>query len=555
VLFRCEETGDDIAVFTTRPDTLFGATFMVLAPEHPFVNAHASDEAKAYARHAGTRSVEDRSAAVEKTGVFTGFHAVNPANGEKLPIWVADYVLMDYGTGAIMAVPAHDERDGEFAEAFGLATQVVIDEDGKLVNSGRFDGLPAEDAKRAIVTELDQDGRAKPTVNYRLRDWSVSRQRYWGCPIPFIHCERCGVVPVPASDLPVILPDIEDYAPKGMSPLAQNEEFMNVACPECGAAARRDPDTMDTFVDSSWYFLRYIDPHNDEAPFDRFVADYWMPVSQYIGGIDHSTGHLLYSRFFLKAMNDWGMVGFREPFERLFHQGWVTLGGTKMSKTKGNVEGPDAIVDRYGADAVRLTILFMGPADQDMEWTPDGAEGIGRFLRRLWRLVHEVGAAAPTSGEAGTLTRKANETIARVTDDVLRRFQFHTPISAVMELMNAVSAAPDAPDARFATETAVSLIQPYAPHIAEELWSVLGHERLWEAPWPEADESQLTRATFELVVQVNGKVRDRFEVDAGLSEDELVVLARGSERAAAFLDGAEPRKTIVVPGKLVNFVI
>jgi leucyl-tRNA synthetase len=462
---------------------------------------------------------------------------------------------MDYGTGAIMAVPAHDERDGEFAEMFGLPVVEVIDEDGKLVNSGRFDGMPADDAKRAIVAELEQDGRAKATVNYRLRDWSVSRQRYWGCPIPFIHCELCGVVPVPASDLPVILPDIEDYAPKGMSPLAQNEEYMNVTCPSCGGAAQRDPDTMDTFVDSSWYFLRYIDSHNDEAPFDPFVVNYWAPVSQYIGGIDHSTGHLLYSRFFVKAMNDWGMVGFREPFERLFHQGWVTLGGTKMSKTKGNVEGPDAVVDEYGADTVRLTILFMGPADQDMEWTPDGAEGIGRFLRRVWRLVHEVAAVAPGAGDPGPLTRKANETIARVTDDVLRRFQFHTPISAVMELCNEISATPDAPDARFAMETAVSLIQPYAPHIAEELWGVLGHERLWEAPWPEADESQLVRDTFELVVQVNGKVRDRFEANASLGEDELVALARGSERVAGFLDGAEPRKTIVVPGKLVNFVV
>ena len=555
ILFRVDETGDDIAVFTTRPDTLFGATFFVLAPEHPFVEAHGSDEAKEYARRAGARPVEDRMAATEKTGVFTGLHAVNPVNGEKLPIWVADYVLMDYGTGAIMAVPAHDERDAEFAETFGLPNRIVIDEDGTLVNSGSFDGLPADEAKRAIVAELEQDGRGKATVNYRLRDWSVSRQRYWGCPIPFVHCETCGVVPVPEDQLPVILPDIEDYAPKGKPPLAQNEEYMNVDCPQCGGPARRDPDTMDTFVDSSWYFLRYIDSHNDEAPFDRFVVDYWLPVSQYIGGIDHSTGHLLYSRFFVKAMNDWGMVGFREPFARVFHQGWVTLGGSKMSKTKGNVEGPDELVARYGADAVRLYILFMGPADQDMEWTPSGVEGIVRFLRRLWRLVHEVADAAPAEGEAGSLTRKANETIARVTDDVLRRFQFHTPISAVMELVNEISAAPDAPDARFATETAVSLIQPYAPHVAEELWGVLGHERLWEAPWLEADEAQLVRETFELVVQVNGKVRDRFTVDASLDEEALVALARESDRVRSYLDGGEPRKTIVVPRKLVNFVV
>jgi leucyl-tRNA synthetase len=556
ILFRVEETGDDIAVFTTRADTLYGATFFVLAPEHPFVAAHASQEAKEYARHAGARPVEERAAATKKTGVFTGLRAINPVNDERLPIWVADYVLMDYGTGAIMAVPAHDERDGEFAETFVLPTKIVIDEDGKLVNSGRFDGLPSEEGARAIVAELEQEGRGKATVNYRLRDWSVSRQRYWGCPIPFIHCESCGVVPVPEEELPVILPDIEDYAPKGRPPLAANEEYMNVECPQCGGAAQRDPDTMDTFVDSSWYFLRYIDSHNDEAPFDRFVVDYWLPVSQYIGGVDHSTGHLLYSRFAVKAMNDWGMLGFREPFARMFHQGWVTLGGTKMSKTKGNVEGPDAVVDAYGADAVRLYILFMGPADQDMEWTPDGVEGIVRFLRRLWRVVHEVSAAAPSPGEReGVLARKANETIARVTDDVLRRFQFHTPIAALMELVNELSGAADAPDARFAAETAVSLIQPYAPHVAEELWIVLGHEKLWEEQWPEADEAQLVRDTFELVVQVNGKVRDRFEVEAGLSEAELVARARESERVRSYLDGGEPRKTIVVPKKLVNFVV
>jgi leucyl-tRNA synthetase len=556
ILFRVEETGDDIAVFTTRADTLYGATFFVLAPEHPFVAAHASQEAKEYARHAGARPVEERAAATKKTGVFTGLRAINPVNDERLPIWVADYVLMDYGTGAIMAVPAHDERDGEFAETFVLPTKIVIDEDGKLVNSGRFDGLPSEEGARAIVAELEQEGRGKATVNYRLRDWSVSRQRYWGCPIPFIHCESCGVVPVPEEELPVILPDIEDYAPKGRPPLAANEEYMNVECPQCGGAAQRDPDTMDTFVDSSWYFLRYIDSHNDEAPFDRFVVDYWLPVSQYIGGVDHSTGHLLYSRFAVKAMNDWGMLGFREPFARMFHQGWVTLGGTKMSKTKGNVEGPDAVVDAYGADAVRLYILFMGPADQDMEWTPDGVEGIVRFLRRLWRVVHEVAAAAPSPGEReGALARKANETIARVTDDVLRRFQFHTPIAALMELVNELSGAADAPDARFAAETAVSLIQPYAPHVAEELWIVLGHEKLWEEQWPEADEAQLVRDTFELVVQVNGKVRDRFEVEAGLSEAELVARARESERVRSYLDGGEPRKTIVVPKKLVNFVV
>jgi len=555
ILFRVDELDLDLPVFTTRPDTLFGATFFVVAPEHAFVAAHASEEAQAYARHAGARRDEDRAAETEKTGVFTGHHVTNPVNGERLPIWVADYVLMDYGTGAIMAVPAHDERDHEFADTFGLPVVQVIDDEGRLVNSDRFDGLPAAEGARAIVASLAEQGRGELTVSYRLRDWSFSRQRYWGCPIPIVHCERCGVVPVPEDELPVLLPDIEDYQPKGKSPLASNEEWVNVSCPKCGGEARRDADTMDTFVDSSWYFIRYVDPHNDHAPFDRYVVDYWLPVSQYIGGIDHSTGHLLYSRFFVKAMNDFGMLGFREPFARLFHQGWVQMGGTKMSKTKGNVMGPDDLVAEYGADAMRLTILFLGPADQDMEWTDAGVEGIVRFLRRLWRLVHDVAERAPDGPAEGPLARKAHETIAKVSDDILRRFQFHTPISAVMELVNALSDDVDEPAARFAAETAVSLVQPYAPHIAEELWQVLGHERLWEQPWPVADESQLVRETFELVVQVNGKVRDRFDADIGLSEDELVALAKTSPRVQAHIDGAQVRKTIVVPQKLVNFVV
>jgi leucyl-tRNA synthetase len=555
VLFRVEELDIDIPVFTTRPETLFGATFFVVAPEHPFVEQHGSEEAKAYARHAGARPAEDRAADEQKTGVFTGHYATNPVNGERLQIWVADYVLMDYGTGAIMAVPAHDERDREFAETFGLPIVTVIDEEGRLVNSGEFDGLPAEEAKARITQWLREHGRGAPAVSYRLRDWSFSRQRYWGCPIPIIYCDDCGVVPVPDEDLPVVLPDIEDYQPKGKPPLAANEEWMRVPCPRCGKEGRREADTMDTFVDSSWYFLRYVDPHNDQAAFDRRLVDYWLPVTQYIGGIDHATGHLLYSRFFVKALNDMDMLGFREPFARLFHQGWVQMGGSKMSKTRGNVTGPDALVDEYGADAVRLCILFLGPADQDMEWTDRGLEGMVRFLRRLWRVVHEVADRAPVGSGDSALARTAHATIAKVTDDVDRRFQFHTPISAVMELVNELIKDTSAPDARFAAETAVSLIQPYAPHVAEELWQVLGHERLWEQPWPQADPALLERNTFELVVQVNGKVRDRFEVDAALAEDELVERALQSEKVRAHLDGKQVRKTIVVPGRLVNLVV
>jgi leucyl-tRNA synthetase len=554
ILFRVEELDLDLPVFTTRPDTLFGATFFVVAPEHWFVEAHASEEAKEYARRAGARTTEERAADTMKTGVFTGHSVTNPVNGERLPIWVADYVLMDYGTGAIMAVPAHDERDGEFAETFELPVVPVIDDDGRLISSGRFDGLPFDEAKRAIVESLREQGRGAAAVSYRLRDWSFSRQRYWGCPIPIVHCPACGIVAVPDEELPVILPDVEDYLPKGMAPLASNTEWMSVPCPKCGGPAQREPDTMDTFVDSAWYFLRYVDPDNDTAPFDRGLVDYWLPVSQYIGGIDHTTGHLLYARFFVKAMNDMGMVGFREPFARLFHQGWVQMGGTKMSKTRGNVMGPGVLVDEHGADAVRLYILFMGPADQDMEWTETGIEGIVRFLRRLWRVVHEVAENAPT-GDGGALTTKAHRTIARASDDILRRVQFHTPISALMELLNDLSADPSAPGARFAAETLVSLLQPYAPHIAEELWVTLGHERLWEEPWPEADPAQLERDTYELVVQVNGRVRDRFEVEASLPEQELVERALASDKVRAHIDGKQVEKTIVVPGKLVNLVI
>jgi leucyl-tRNA synthetase len=556
ILFRIEELDVDVPVFTTRPDTLYGATFFVLAPEHPLVERIGSDDVTEYAKATAVRPAEDRAANAEKTGIFTGHYVTNPVNGERLPIYVADYVLMEYGTGAIMAVPAHDERDREFAERFDLPIRDVIGEDGRLLNSGEFDGLDADEAKTRIIEKLREDGRGAAAINYRLRDWSFSRQRYWGCPIPIVYCDDCGTVPVPEEDLPVLLPEVEDYRPKGIPPLASNDEWLNVPCPRCGKPGKREADTMDTFVDSSWYYLRYVDPRNESAPFDRFLVDYWCPVSQYIGGVDHSTGHLLYSRFFVKFLNEQGLLGFREPFARLFHQGWLRMGGSKMSKSRGNVMGPDALVDEYGADAVRTYILFMGPADQDMEWTDSGIEGVGRFLRRLWRTVHEVAQPARSDGPTDTpLARKAHETIDRASTDIGERFQFHTPIAAVMELVNEINRTPDDPAARFAAETAVSLIQPYAPHIAEELWTVLGHERLWKHPWPQADPALLERETFELVIQVNGRVRDRVEVPSDLAEDELVERAKSSERVRAFLDGGEVRQAIVVPGKLVNLVV
>jgi leucyl-tRNA synthetase len=557
VLFRIEELDRDVPVFTTRPDTLFGATFFVLAPESPLVAelAGADEEVMSYARVAAARPTEER-ATRDKTGVFTGRYATNPVNGERLPIWVADYVLMEYGTGAIMAVPAHDERDREFAETFDLPIRPVIDDDGRLISSGEFDGLPWREAIDAVTAWLDRQGRGKAAINFRLRDWSWSRQRYWGAPIPIVYCPDHGMVPVPEDELPVLLPEVEDYRPKGKPPLAANEEFMSTTCPICGGPARREADTMDTFVDSSWYFLRYTDPDNESAPFAREAADYWMPIDQYIGGIDHAKGHLLYSRFFVKALNDLGLLGFREPFQRLFHQGWVRQGGKRMSKSAG--DSAIDLVDEVGADPIRVYILTRGPADQDMEWSPDGIESEAvRFLRRLWRVVLEAADASPSPAGVDTpLARKAHETIARVTDDIGRRFVFNTPVSAVTELVNELSKSSDDPAARFAAETAVSLLQPYAPHICEELWTRLGHERLWEEPWPVADEALLRRETVELVVQVNGKVRDRIEVPAGLSKEELIARAKASDRVRAHLNGeGDDARAFVVPDKLVNLVV
>jgi leucyl-tRNA synthetase len=572
ILFRIEELDEDVPVFTTRPDTLYGATFFVLAPEHALVSRVESDEVRDYVRHASAKKTAERAAAEEKTGVFTGLYAFNPVNGERLPVYVADYVLPDYGTGAIMAVPAHDQRDFDFAAAFGLPVrQVVRPPDGEvdetvayvehaegevLVNSAELDGLPAPEGGRRIVEKLEAEGRGRFTINFRLRDWGFSRQRYWGCPIPIVYCDDCGTVPVLDEDLPVVLPDIEDYKPKGRPPLALAAEWVNVECPGCGKAARREVDTMDTFVDSSWYFLRYCDPHNDAAPFDRAAVDYWNPVDLYIGGVDHATMHMIYARFWVKVLNDLGLVGFREPFARFYSNGWVTVGKAKMSKRAGNVVGPDDFIERYGADACRLNILFLGPANEDMEWTEASVEAMSRFVRRLWSIVGEVAEKAPHGPAAGgPLARKAHWAVAKVTDDIGRRYAFNTAIAAVMELVNDLSRDRAGADSRFAAETAVSLIQPYAPHVAEELWERLGHERLWEAPWPVADPALLERETIEVVVQVNGKIRDRLHVPPGTPEEELVALARASERVRGFMDGSEAKRTIVVPDRLVNFVL
>jgi leucyl-tRNA synthetase len=577
VVFRCEELGIDYPVFTTRPDTLFGATFFVMAPEHPDVlRLNDSREVHEYVNKAVRESPEQRAEAKEKTGVPLGHTVTNPVNGEELPMFVADYVLMEYGTGAIMAVPAHDERDFAFAERFGLPVRRVIEGgeelpytgDGAMVNSGRFDGMHNREAFREIVAWLESEGRGKPAINYKLRDWLLSRQRYWGCPIPIIHCGRCGLVPVPDGELPVELPDVEDYAPKGQSPLAAATDWVNVDCPRCGSPARRETDTMDTFVDSSWYFIRYCDANNDEAAWSRPVVDEWMPVDQYIGGVEHAILHLMYARFFTKALADLDYVGFQEPFARLFTQGMITRDGAKMSKSRGNVVSPSEYVDRHGADTLRCYILYIGPVDQDADWSDEGVGGIHRFLARLWRLGMDVAestepSAGEPTGEPTALLRKAHWAIHKVTNDLGTRFAFNTAIAAVIELVNEAyrhkeelsASAEGRSQLRFATATAASLIFCFAPHLGSEVYELLTGERVWEQPWPQADAALLETETNEVVVQVNGTLRDRVAVPAGASDDEHVSVARESAKVAAHLDGSPIVKTIVVPGKLVNFVL
>ncbi|HXR61643.1 MAG TPA: leucine--tRNA ligase [Solirubrobacterales bacterium] len=592
VVFRCDEVDLDFPVFTTRPDTLFGATFFVLAPEHPelerlVAGTPAEEEVREYVNRVGRESAEERGAEDrEKTGVPLGRSVVNPVNGESIPMYVADYVLMEYGTGAIMAVPGHDSRDYEFARRFELPVVRVIegedpeaarDElglpypgDGQMENSGRFDGQHNREAYDEIVAWLASEGRGEPAVNYRLRDWLVSRQRYWGAPIPVVYCDECGIVPVPEEKLPVELPEIEDYAPQGKSPLAAAEEWVATECPRCGAAARRETDTMDTFVDSSWYFLRYLDADNGGAAFERSAVDHWMPVDQYIGGVEHAILHLMYARFLTKALADLGHLGVQEPIANLFTQGMITRDGAKMSKSKGNTVSPGDYVERYGADTARTYVCFMGPPERGGDWTDEGVEGVNRFLSRLWRLCAEVeertaanGTPAAAEGEARELLAKSHWAIDKATRDFNRGFQFNTVISAVMELVNDAyrlkgglyGAAEGDAAVRFATATAASLIFPFAPHLGSEVYERLSGERVWEQPWPEADPTLLTSDTVTLVVQINGKLRDRIEAPAEASKEELLQLARDSDKVAKHLDGQKIVKEIVVPGKLVNLVV
>jgi leucyl-tRNA synthetase len=598
VVFRCEELELDFPVFTTRPDTLFGATFFVLAPEHPelerlVAGTPAEEAVREYVNRVGRESASERGAEDrEKTGVPLGRSVVNPVNGEEIPMFVADYVLMEYGTGAIMAVPGHDSRDYEFAHKFELPVVRVIEGedpelardaeglpypgDGPMTGSGRFDGKGNREAYEEIVEWLRSEGRGEPSINFRLRDWLVSRQRYWGAPIPVVYCEQCGedgapaIVPVPEDQLPVELPEVEDYAPRGRSPLAAAEDWVATECPRCAGPARRETDTMDTFVDSSWYFIRYLDSRNEDAAWDRAAADHWLPVDQYIGGVEHAILHLMYARFLTKALADMGHLDIQEPFANLFAQGMITRDGAKMSKSRGNTVSPGEYVERYGADSARTYICFMGPPERGGDWSDEGVEGVNRFLSRLWRLCGEVeertepgepGAGA--EGAARELLAKAHWAIDKATRDFQRGFQFNTAISAVMELVNDAYRLKDGlygepqgeAAVRFATATAASLIFPFAPHLGSEVFERLSGERVWERPWPQADPQLLVSDTVTLVVQVNGKLRDRIEAPAEAEQAALLELARGSEKVAAHLDGKEVVKEIVVPGKLVNLVV
>jgi leucyl-tRNA synthetase len=586
VTFSCPDIGVDYAVFTTRPDTLFGATFFVMAPEHPdvFRLVEGTEQEAAvheYVNQALTSKEKTARGDVEreKTGIPLGRTVINPVNGERIPIWVADYVLMEYGTGAVMAVPAHDERDFQFAEKYGLPIRQVVETgeeqelpysgDGKVMNSSPdFDGLGSAEVKEKIVDWLDDQGLGHRSVNYRLRDWLLSRQRYWGAPIPIIYCDKCGTVPVPVEDLPVELPDIKDYAPKGRSPLASAKSWVKVKCPNCGAAARRETDTMDTFVDSSWYFIRYCDAEDDKAAWNPEIANYWMQVDQYIGGVEHAILHLLYSRFFTKVFADMELLDADEPFKALFTIGMITRDGAKMSKSKGNVISPSTYVDKYGADTARCYVLFIGPPDQDADWSDDGVEGVHRFLSRLWRLAVDVSDLVPVglpaeeikveSKDDEELLRKAHSTIEKVTRDMSGRFTFNTAIAALMELVNECyrrreSASGEA--LHFAAATTASLLFPFAPHCGSEVFQMLTGEYVWEQPWPIADTSLLERDTVEIVIQVNGKLRDKIEVPVALSREDAERRAGGRPKVKAHLEGKQVVKVVFVPGKLVNFVV
>jgi len=600
IYFKEKETGEVIPVFTTRADTIFGATYVVLAPEHPLVRKviKGKPQEKAvlkFIKKVSKESKVERAAAgLKKEGVFTGSFCINPVDNEAIPIWIADYVLMEYGTGAIMAVPTHDQRDFLFAKEHGLPMRIVIkspqstvdspqnmteahEGDGIQVNSGQFDGLPNQEAKQKIAEWMEKAGMGKITVNWRLRDWLISRQRYWGTPIPVIYCKKCGIVPVPYEDLPVELPKDAPFTGEGGSPLMKVKKFVEVKCPRCKALSRRETDTMATFIDSSWYFLRFCSPRFTGGPFDQKEAAYWMTVDQYIGGIEHAVLHLLYSRFFTKFLYDEGLFNFEEPFQRLLTQGMVLKDGEVMSKSRGNTVDPDKIIEKYGADAMRLFILFAAPPETELDWNSDAIEGSWRFINRVLAMSQEFINRVYNMQKEGTaytwtdvsddessinktiLLRRVNQTIKKVTNDI-EVFKFNTAISSIMELVNEIyrlsGKISEINCLTKAVETVVTLLAPFTPHIAEEMWHNLGHnESIFETKWPAYDSNLLAEETVTIVIQVNGKVRSKIDVPADIAEGQLKELVLSDEKLKPWIQGKPVKNLIIVPRKLVNIVV
>ena len=589
--FAIKDDERKLKIFTTRVDTLFGVTYMVLAPEHPYVNSlvegteyeQAVNEYIDRCQHMS--DIERTSTSNEKTGVFIGKYAINPVNGKEVPIYISDYVLMGYGTGAIMAVPAHDERDFDFATKFGLDIIPVVDPgnpdidvnnlkeafvaEGTMINSDKFDGMNNREAIKKVIEWVEEEGIGKATVNYRLRDWLISRQRYWGTPIPMIHCEHCGWVPEKEENLPVLLPTDIEFTGKGESPIATSKTFVDTVCPVCGAPAKREIDTMDTFLDSSWYFLRYCDPKNENEIFDKEKVKYWMNVDQYIGGVEHAILHLMYARFFQMALYDLGLVTDEEPFRNLLTQGMVNKDGKKMSKSLGNVVSPAEILEKYGADTARLFILFAAPPEKELDWSDAGVEGSFRFLNRVYRLVYETVQKygfKTTEFEIRNdndkqLNYMANYAVKKVSDDAGGRFQFNTAISTIMEFVNELYRYKELPDVNeglinACIEKLVLILSPFTPHVCEEMWEYLGHTgSLYNVGWPEYDESALVKDSVEIVIQINGKVKEKMSVASGLGRDELQKTVMESEAAVKAVDGRNIVKVIAVPDKLVNIVV
>lgn len=586
--FRVDGADTVLTCFTTRVDTIFGATYMVIAPEHPEIeglikgNKEVS-KIEEFIERARVQDKTERAAAeIEKEGMWTGRHVVNPVNGRRIPLWIANYVLMEYGTGAVMAVPAHDQRDFEFAKKYNLPIEVVIDnpaghldakrmdtayaEDGIMANSAQFNGMPNRGAMEKIADWMEEKKIGRRSVHYRLRDWLISRQRYWGAPIPVIYCDKCGEMTVPEKDLPVLLPEDAEFKPHGQSPLKNSEKFINTSCPKCGGPARRETDTMDTFVDSSWYYLRYLSATDDRRPFDAAVVNRWLPVDQYIGGVEHAILHLLYSRFVTKVLYDLKLVGFDEPFARLFTQGMILKDGAKMSKSKGNVVSPDDLIDKYGADTVRLYTLFIGPPEKDAEWSDRGVEGAYRFLRRLYRIADDMTCekweAVPDEKADAELRRMTHVTIKKVTEDMEKDFHFNTAISSAMELVNQIYITVGSgrkrisPAIKEAVKAVIILLSPFVPHTSEELWHKIGGSgSVFKTEWPAFDAEAVKTEEVEIVVQVNGKVRGRMVVSADATEETLKGMILDDKNIRRWLENRTVKKFIVVPRKLVNIVV